>query len=103
MDDRGTEAGASFENSGCLVKHSPEIVDVLQRHERDPEIGARAPYRDARRVGQHDWRTFFVLRKAHESHRGVETDDPVAPTFQDPGYTTFTAAQVHGEPSGWWK
>ena len=52
MDDREADAAARLEDAGDLADGAGQVVDVLERHERDDHVRRAVVERERRGVGQ---------------------------------------------------
>jgi hypothetical protein len=102
MHDGEAQPSAADEDPGGLPNRTRHVVDVLERHERDREVGTGVGRGQRRRVGDGDTLCYLSLgRETSQGRRTVEPDDAVASLFQRAPDAPLTAADVDGEPAGW--
>jgi hypothetical protein len=101
VDDGEAQPSARCEYARGLGDGGRHVVDVLQRHESDREVGDSVRQREAGGVSQVDLdRPIRLARVRDHRARRVDTDDVVSASLQVARQPALAAPDVDGEPPG---
>jgi hypothetical protein len=101
MHYREAQPPAGLEDPGRLADRAADVIDVLQRHERDHEVDGPVSERDPSGVSPaHGDRRLARGRRLDHRGRRIQTHHPMTKHCEVARQTPFAAAQIERPASG---
>ena len=95
MHDRHTEPAVALEHTGGLPNRAFEVLDILERHERDNEIEGVVAERQRSGIGEVSLQVAIRLApRGQHRRRRIDSKNQMAARFQIAGQPAFPAAEV---------
>ena len=100
MDDRKAQPAAGLEDARALAYRSIQVVDILERHERDDEVERTVRKRERGSVGEvHLDRGIGCACGFDHLGRQVDADHRVSARREIAREATLAASEVEGAPA----